>query len=212
MVIGWWLAKLSHSHKGALAWWRHLTKTTRMLWGKLLYSGCLLLWRIARAWHNLHNKDCSEMHSGSQMTSSCKCPIRKSVQGIPIRNLKVKSSAHTEFKLRTFWPDETLTKIISWQYTAQFEAMCHFSIDCKSAVGWSPPPNVLCDTHNLAALSVALKVFTVSLQCRPPVMHQTLANQRTYHSLPLFQFKRMNPLHDHGLKWLSRLSDKAALY
>ena len=26
---------------------------------------------------NLHNKDCSEMHSGScsQMTSSCKCPI-----------------------------------------------------------------------------------------------------------------------------------------
>ena len=26
---------------------------------------------------NLHNKDCSEMHSGScsQMTSSCKCPV-----------------------------------------------------------------------------------------------------------------------------------------
>ena len=31
---------------------------------------------------HLHNKDCSEMHSGScsQMTSSCKCPIGSSVQ------------------------------------------------------------------------------------------------------------------------------------
>ena len=55
------------------AWWRHLTTTTRMLWGKLMYSVFFLLRRIACAWH----KNYSKMHSGScsQMTSSCKCPI-----------------------------------------------------------------------------------------------------------------------------------------
>ena len=37
---------------GTRAWWRHLTITPRMLWGKLLpFSIFLLLWRIARAWH-----------------------------------------------------------------------------------------------------------------------------------------------------------------
>ena len=35
---------------GSFAWWRHLTTSTRILWGKLLYSVFFLLWRIARAW------------------------------------------------------------------------------------------------------------------------------------------------------------------
>ena len=61
----------------AFVWWRHLNTTTRMLWGKLLYSIFSLLWRIVHAWHKSTLQSCSEMHSGScsQMTSSWKCPI-----------------------------------------------------------------------------------------------------------------------------------------
>ena len=60
----------------AFAWWRHLTTTTRMLWGKLLYSVFFFCEESLVRDTNLHNKDCSEMHSGScsQMTSSWICP------------------------------------------------------------------------------------------------------------------------------------------
>ena len=49
-----------------------------MLWGKLLYSVFVFFCEESLMRDtNLHNKDCSEMHSGScsQMVSSCKCPI-----------------------------------------------------------------------------------------------------------------------------------------
>ena len=45
--------------------WRHLTTSTRMLWGKLLYSVFLLLWRIARAWHKSALQNRSEVHFGT---------------------------------------------------------------------------------------------------------------------------------------------------
>ena len=50
-----------------------------MLWGKLLYSVIFFFCEESLVRDtNLHNKDCSEMHSGScsQMTSSCKCAIK----------------------------------------------------------------------------------------------------------------------------------------
>ena len=63
--------------------WMHVinktfTSSTRMLWGKLLYSVfcCCREESLVRD-TNLHYKDCSEMHSGScsQMTSSCRCHV-----------------------------------------------------------------------------------------------------------------------------------------
>ena len=41
----------SSCFNSSMTWWRHLTTSTRMLWGQLLYSAFVLLLRIARAWH-----------------------------------------------------------------------------------------------------------------------------------------------------------------
>ena len=53
---------------------RHSTTTTRMLWGYCLQYFVVCEELLVRD-TNLHYKDCSEMHSGSCMRSSCKGPI-----------------------------------------------------------------------------------------------------------------------------------------
>ena len=70
----------------SLAWWRHFTTSTRMLWGKLLYSVFFFCEESLLRDTNLHNEDCSEMHSGScsQMTSSCKCLFSKKMSFVEI--------------------------------------------------------------------------------------------------------------------------------
>ena len=57
------------------AWWRHLTKTTRMLWGKFsIFFFC----EESLVRDTIYiTKVFSEMHSGScsQVTASCRCPV-----------------------------------------------------------------------------------------------------------------------------------------
>ena len=61
-----------------IAWWRHWTATTRMLWGTLLFSTFFVCHVTSRSLVRdtiFINKDYSELHSCScsQMTSTCNC-------------------------------------------------------------------------------------------------------------------------------------------
>ena len=84
-VLGQWTFKSvkmrvskMHVFNGTFAWRRHLPTAPRMLWGKLQYFFFCEESLVRDT--NLYNKDCNEMHSGSQMTSSCKCSIAAGIK------------------------------------------------------------------------------------------------------------------------------------